>query len=72
MLNMYVKTNRRTILGPPGAGGPTRSHATGSVAEVVDPEGASDRIRLLAAQECQTSAINVIDKESGKRIWPPS
>lgn len=38
--------------------------------QVVDAEGASDRTLLLAAQECPTSAIIVIDEESGRRIWP--
>lgn len=37
---------------------------------VVDPESASGRTLLLAAQECPTSAIIVTDKESGGRIWP--
>ena len=37
---------------------------------VLDPAGASDRRLLLAAQECPTSAITVIDKEADRRVWP--
>ena len=39
---------------------------------VVDPEGASDRTIFLAAQECPTEAIIVVDEETGKRLWPPT
>ena len=37
---------------------------------VVDPQGASDRMLLLAAEECPTEAIIVTDEESGRRVWP--
>lgn len=37
---------------------------------VVDPQGASDRMLLLAAEECPTEAISIVDEESGKRVWP--
>lgn len=37
---------------------------------VVAPQGTSDRMLLLAAEECPTEAINIVDEESGKRVWP--
>ncbi len=37
---------------------------------VVAPQGESDRMLLLAAEECPTEAINIVDEESGRRVWP--
>ncbi len=39
---------------------------------VIDPQGASDRMIFLAAQECPTAAIIVIDEGEGRRVWPPT
>lgn len=38
--------------------------------KVVAPQGASDRMLVLAAEECPTEAINIVDEESGRRVWP--
>ena len=41
-----------------------------NIAEVLDQNGNSDDLKLLAAQSCPTAAIVVTDIETGKQIWP--
>jgi ferredoxin len=38
---------------------------------VVDPAGASEELILKAASYCPTGAIEVLDAETGERIFPP-
>lgn len=39
-------------------------------ADIIDQDGNVDTEKLLAAQSCPTSAIEVIDVETGEKIWP--
>lgn len=39
-------------------------------AEVVDQDGNVDEEKLLSAQSCPTAAIEVIDTQTGEKIWP--
>ena len=39
-------------------------------ADIIDQDGNVDSEKLLAAQSCPTSAIEVIDVETGEKIWP--
>lgn len=41
-----------------------------NIAEVIDQDGNVDEEKLLAAQSCPTSAIEIIDTSSGQKIWP--
>lgn len=40
------------------------------IAEVIAQEDDTDEDKLLAAQSCPTNAIEVYEKESGKKVWP--
>ncbi len=40
------------------------------IARVISQDGNDDETKLLAAQSCPTSAIIVIDTESGEQVWP--
>lgn len=40
------------------------------IAKVISQDGDDDETKLLAAQSCPTSAIVVIDTETGKQVWP--
>ena len=37
---------------------------------VIDQDGNVDEEKLLAAQSCPTSAIEVYDTKTGTKIWP--
>ena len=39
-------------------------------AEIIGQDGNSDQEKLLAAQSCPTAAIEVIDTQTGEKIWP--
>lgn len=41
-----------------------------NIARVISQDGEDDETKLLAAQSCPTSAIVVIDTETGKQVWP--
>ncbi len=41
-----------------------------NLADVIDQDGNVDEEKLLAAQSCPTSAIEVWDVETNKKIWP--
>lgn len=41
-----------------------------NIAEVIDQDGNVDEEKLLAAQSCPTAAIEVIDTQTGEKIWP--
>lgn len=41
-----------------------------NIAEVIDQDGNVDEEKLLAAQSCPTAAIEVINTETGEKIWP--
>jgi ferredoxin len=41
-----------------------------NVADVIDQDGDDDAAKLLAAQSCPTGAIEVINTETGEKIWP--
>lgn len=41
-----------------------------NIAEVIDQDGNVDEEKLLAAQSCPTAAVEVINVESGEKIWP--
>lgn len=40
------------------------------IAEIIDQDGNLDDEKLLAAQSCPTSAIEVIDVSTGTKVWP--
>lgn len=40
------------------------------IARVISQNGNDDETKLLAAQSCPTSAIIVIDTETGRQVWP--
>jgi len=40
------------------------------IARVISQDGNDDETKLLAAQSCPTSAIIVVDTESGQQVWP--
>ena len=40
------------------------------IARVISQEGNDDETKLLAAQSCPTSAVIVVDTESGQQVWP--
>ncbi len=40
------------------------------IADVVDQDGNVDEDKLLAAQSCPTAAIEVINVETGEKVWP--
>jgi ferredoxin len=40
------------------------------IAEVIDPNGDSDEIILLAAKICPTKAISLEEEETGKKLFP--
>lgn len=42
------------------------------IARVISQDGNDDETKLLAAQSCPTSAVIVIDTETGKQVWPIS
>ena len=39
-------------------------------ADVIDQDGNVDEEKMLAAQSCPTAAIEVINVETGERVWP--
>lgn len=39
-------------------------------ADIIDQDGNVDSEKLLAAQSCPTSAVEIIDVETGEKIWP--
>jgi ferredoxin len=39
-------------------------------AEVMDQDGNGDSEKMLGAQSCPTGAIEVIDIQSGEKLWP--
>ena len=39
-------------------------------AEVTNQDGDGDGAKMLAAQSCPTGAIEVIDTQSGDKLWP--
>lgn len=39
-------------------------------AEVIDQDGNVDTEKLLAAQSCPTAAIEVVNIETGEKVWP--
>lgn len=41
-----------------------------NIAEIISQDGNDDQTKLLAAQSCPTSAIEVIDTDSGQMVWP--
>ncbi|MBP9781243.1 ferredoxin [Candidatus Woesebacteria bacterium] len=40
------------------------------IARVISQDGNDDETKLLAAQSCPTSAVIVVDTESGQQVWP--
>jgi ferredoxin len=40
------------------------------IAEVISQDGDTDEDKLLGAQSCPTNAIEVIEKATGKKVWP--
>ena len=40
------------------------------IAKVISQDGDDDETKLLAAQSCPTSAIVVVDTETGTQVWP--
>lgn len=42
-----------------------------NIAEVISEDGDEPDMVMLAAQSCPTNAIILIDKETGKQVWPP-
>ena len=45
-------------------------HNDNRQSEVVDPAGAPDELILKAAGYCPTGAIEVLDADTGKRLYP--
>ena len=41
-----------------------------NIADIIDQDGNVDEEKLLAAQSCPTMAIEVINIETGEKIWP--
>lgn len=41
-----------------------------NIAQIISQDGNDDETKLLAAQSCPTSAIIVIDTETGQQVWP--
>lgn len=41
-------------------------------AEVLSQDGNSDNEKMLGAQSCPTGAIEVIDIQTGDKLWPKS
>ncbi|MBI3954615.1 ferredoxin [Candidatus Collierbacteria bacterium] len=41
-----------------------------NLAEIIDQDGNVDEEKMLAAQSCPTTAIEVVDTESGEVVWP--
>lgn len=41
-----------------------------NIADIIDQDGNVDEEKLLAAQSCPTTAVEVIDVETGEKIWP--
>lgn len=39
-------------------------------ADILDQDGNLDEEKLLAAQSCPTAAIEVIDIQTGEKVWP--
>lgn len=39
-------------------------------ADIIDQDGNPDTEKLLAAQSCPTAAIEVINIETGEKVWP--
>lgn len=40
------------------------------IARVISQTGNDDETKLLAAQSCPTSAIIVVNTETGQQVWP--
>lgn len=40
------------------------------IARVINQDGNDDETKLLAAQSCPTAAIEVIDTQTGQKVWP--
>lgn len=41
-----------------------------NIADVIDQDGNVDEEKMLAAQSCPTAAIEVINVETGEKVWP--
>lgn len=39
-------------------------------ADIIDQDGNLDTEKLLAAQSCPTSAVEVIEMATGEKVWP--
>lgn len=40
------------------------------IARVISQDGNDDETKLLAAQSCPTAAIEIIDTQTGQKVWP--
>jgi len=41
-----------------------------NIAEIIDQDGNVDEEKMLAAQSCPTIAVEVVNTETGEKIWP--
>jgi len=41
-----------------------------NIADIIDQDGNVDEEKMLAAQSCPTMAVEVINIETGEKIWP--